>query len=86
MISKELDHSALEDDPDDLEYYGIDPQGPTPIEELSTVEVDGVTSPLTELQDEVLQETIDPLSESHDFGMDIYLQTRAVILDMYGER
>ena len=77
---------TLEDDPDDLQYYGIDPQGPTPIEELSTVEVDDVTNPLTGLRNELLQETIDPLSESHDFGIDVYLQTRALILDMLGER
>ena len=77
---------TLDDDPDDLQYYGIDPQGPTPIEELSTVEVDDVTNPLTGLQNELLQETIDPLSESHDFGIDVYLQTRALILDMHGER
>jgi len=61
---------------DDLVYYGSDPEGPSPLEEHGTVEVDDVLNPLSQPSYEVFQQLVDPLAESDSFGIDIYLQAR----------
>ena len=69
-----LSHGGLNEDPDDLVFYGHDPQGPSPFDDSDNkVTVSPIEIPK---QDEVLQiliQEIDPLKSSTDMGMDIYI-------------
>ena len=69
----EFQDVGCEDTSDDLEWYGMDWAAPSPADDgLSTVEVMDVEAPLT---DDLIQllNSIDPLSLSNNFGIDIYL-------------
>lgn len=69
-----LSHGGLDEDPNDLVFYGHDPQGPSPFDDSdNNVTVSPIEIPK---QDEVLQilkQEIDPLKSSTDMGMDIYI-------------
>lgn len=81
------DQTALRDPadedvaPDNIELYGIDHDGPVPIEESSEVEVLPPSCPLTSDSLELLQQNIDPLRESDYFGIDIYLEALSLVLN-----
>lgn len=69
-----LSHGGLDEDPDDLVFYGHYPQGPSPFDDSDN----NVTISPIEIhkQDEVLQilqQEIDPLKPSTDMGIDIYI-------------
>lgn len=76
-----LSHNKLDEDPDDLVYYGYDPEGPSPFDdsdnnvEVPPVEIDGKDQVLEKLQQEV-----DPLESSSDMGIHIYMKALEVIL------
>ena len=69
-----LAHSQLDDDPDDLEYYGYDPQGPSPLESNNVAVVPQITlgNNNEEIRSFVLQ-NLNPLSQSSDMGVEIYV-------------
>ena len=69
-----LAHSQLDDDPDDLEYYGYDPQGPSPLESNNVVVVPQITlgNNNEEITSFVLQ-NLNSLSQSSDMGVEIYV-------------
>ena len=66
-----LSHGGLDEDPDDLVFYGHDPQGPSPCDDSDN---NDTVSPIeTPKQDEVLQilkQEIVPLTSSTDMGLD----------------
>jgi hypothetical protein len=69
-----LSHGCLDEDPDDLVFYGYDPQGPSPFDDSDN----NVTVSPVEIskEDEVLQilkQEIDPLASSTEMGMEIYM-------------
>jgi hypothetical protein len=68
-----LAHSQLDDNPDDVEYYGYDPQGPSPLEDNGAVVVPEVRLDNNEEIRSFVLENINPLSPSHDMGVDIYV-------------
>ena len=66
--------APVDEDPDDLVFYGHDPQGLSPFDDSDN----NVTISPIEIhkQDEVLQilqQEIDPLKPSTDMGIDIYI-------------
>jgi len=64
--------------PDEL--YGEDPSGPTPNEfDLGNVDVPPTNIPLTDTQLGAISH-IQPLSVSNSYGVDLYLETRQLIL------
>ena len=79
-------------DPEDLTFYGEDPEGPLPLEEsnnnvevfpaqLSNVNTDELIADLTN--------AIDSLQESSCFGIDIYVQALEIVvqkLEQYNSR
>jgi len=73
------DQTALRDaavgdvEPENIELYGVDVDGPVPTDETSQVEVIPPNCPLSSEQLSLIQQTIDPLGESDYFGIDIYL-------------
>ena len=77
-----VNRSSREDDPDDIAYYGLDPGGPTPIEEMSSVEVNDIDCPIASAQADLLNQIIDPLAESREYSIEIYTQALATIYAM----
>ena len=62
------------------ELYGEDPQGPPPNEfDLGSVEIPDTRLLINELELEAISH-IQPLSESNDYGVDLYLETREIIV------
>ena len=76
-----LAHSQLDDDPDDLEYYGYDPQGPSPLESNNVVVVPQITlgNNNEEIRSFVLQ-NLNPLSQSSDMGVEIKRRHSVIVL------
>lgn len=72
-------HEQVDITEDDLEWYGMDWDAPTPSDDgLSTVEVDDI--PLCFSEEELLQlHSIDPLELSSSFGIDIYMRALDVV-------
>ena len=87
-----LANGNTDDDPEDLTFYGEDPEGPLPLEEsnnnvevfpaqLSNVNTDELTADLTN--------AVDSLQESSCFGIDIYAQALEIVvqkLEQYNSR
>lgn len=67
--------------PDNFELYGIDHNGPVPIEESSEVQVLPPSCPLTSEGLTLLQQNIDPLRGSDYFGIDTYLEALSLVLN-----
>lgn len=55
-----------------IDLYGIDPEGPVPPEDHGKVEVNDVRNPFSPYVFQELRSGINPLKESHTFGIDIY--------------
>jgi hypothetical protein len=69
--------SVADNQVDDLEWYGYDPNAPTPTDDgLSIVDVDNVDLPDIDL---AVISHINPLAHSDSFGIDIYEQALASI-------
>ena len=69
---------AVDEQIDDLEWYGYDPDAPTPTDDgLSTVDVDDVDLPDVDL--DVITSHINPLAHSDSFGIDIYEKALTLI-------
>ena len=66
-------HSQLDDDPDDLEYYGYDPQGLSPLESNNVVVVPQIKLGNNEEIRSFLLHNLNPLSQSSDKGIEIYV-------------
>lgn len=67
---------------EDLQWYGFDPYAPSPIEDgLCSVVVDDAENVLSEEQLRRLIE-IDPLQESCQYGIDIFLNACEILLMM----
>ena len=56
-----------------IDLYGVDPEGPVPLEEHGAVEVNDIQSPFSSDVLQQLKSTINPLRESQAFGVDIYM-------------
>ncbi|KXJ09992.1 hypothetical protein AC249_AIPGENE11147 [Exaiptasia diaphana] len=74
-----LANGLLDDDPDCLELYGDDPQGPSPFEDS---ENNVTVSPVlihngSSIAEKVL-EKVDPLKSSTEMGVDIYIEALSI--------
>ena len=83
MLNEEnpLANGQLDEDPNDLEFYGVDPDGPSPFEDSNNnVVVPPVTLPVEHqsVQGKVLEQ-IDPLSSSTEMGIDIYTKIHHIV-------
>lgn len=71
ILNQQMQNEAVAKDM--LEWYGTDPEGPTPLEEHGSVEVEDIVNPFPgELFEEFTQQ-INPLAKSGSFGIAIYL-------------
>ena len=83
MLNKEnpLAHGQLDEDPNDLEFYGVDPDGSSPCEHSNNnVVVSPVTLPVEHqsVQAKVLEQ-IDPLTPSTQMGIDICTKIHQIV-------
>ena len=78
-----LARGQLDDHPQDLEYYGIDPDGPTPFENIdNNVVLPSVALPVEhQLVNSNILERIDPLRSSTQMGIDIYTSVYQTVKD-----
>ena len=81
-----LAHGQLDDDPDDLAVYGIDPAAPSPFEDSeNNVVVPPVNLPGdNQLIQSYVEDRINPLMPSIEMGIDIYERIRHIINDNIG--
>ncbi|CAB4021454.1 hypothetical protein AWC38_SpisGene3841 [Paramuricea clavata] len=78
-----LAHGELDEDPDDLAVYGIDPAAPSPFEDSdNNVVVPPVNLPGdNQLIQSYVEDRIDPLMPSTEMGIDIYEMIHQIIQD-----
>ena len=62
----------LDEDPNDLSFYGYDAQGPTTLGEDNNVIVETIEVEQNEILKSYVLASVDPLSESEDMGVDIF--------------
>ena len=67
-----LAHGACDGEPDDLELYGYDPEGPSPLEETDKVVVEPIALDNRYFMESYVLATIDPLIQSTQLGIDLY--------------
>ena len=78
----------LDDNPEDLSFYGEDPEGQTPLEE-SDNNVEVFPTQLSNINNDELtthiSNSIDPLQESSSFGIDIYTESLQIVVQKSGQ-
>lgn len=75
--------AAQNEDPIDLNDYGVDPNGPAPNGfDVPFVEVPDTRVPLSNTEMTVITNTIDPLQYSDSYGVDLYIGIPGVVLQM----
>ena len=67
-------------EPDNLEFFGLDRDGPVPSEEASDVIVVPPTCPISQDSLLLLQRNVDPLRNSDFFSIDLYLSGISIVL------
>lgn len=79
---------SLDDDPEDLTFYGEDPEGQTPLEE-SDNNAEVFPAQLSNINNDELathiSNSIDPLQESSSFGIDIYTESLQIVVRKLGQ-
>ena len=55
-----------------INLYGVDPEGPVPLEDHGTVQVHDIQNPFSLQIFQELQSAINPMRESQTYGIDIY--------------
>ena len=69
----------------DIQYCREDPESPYPIDpDINNVVVSPVDIPLAEKINSLLHSSIDPVRESPDMGIDIYLDALGLIYETLG--
>ena len=59
-----------------FDSFGINPDGPIPIESENVVNVNDVHCPLREQDVEDFEELFDPLSLCNDYGISLYIEAK----------
>ncbi|XP_068731183.1 uncharacterized protein [Montipora capricornis] len=86
--SNPLANGRLDDNPEEITFYGEDPEGQAPFEESdNNVEVSPAQLPNVSNGEltAYLCNSIDPLQESSSFGIDIYAETLRIIVQRLEE-
>lgn len=74
-----LAYGGIDDEPNDIEYFGIDQGGPTPLESNNNVVVDEIDLGDNQSLTSIALEVIDPLRESSHMGIDIFQETLELV-------
>ena len=60
--------------------YGVDWEGPMPVDAAVQVDVPATQSPLTAIDYEMLRAEIDPLRNTTQYGIDIYEEVLSFVI------
>jgi len=74
-----LAHAELDEEPHDFEMYGHDPYAPSSVESDNNVIVEAVHLPHDDLLTSFVLETVDPLQQSDEMGIDIYVKALELV-------
>ena len=77
-----LANGLLDGNPDSLEWYGDDPDGPSPFDDTDNVVVNPVLIDNGSNITTRVLERIDPLKSSSQMGVDIYAEALSFITQM----
>lgn len=76
-----LKQGLLDEEPDDVDVYGYDAQGPSCLgEDNNVVVVEPIHFEHTQLIEEFVLANLDPLKESSEMGVDIYCDALAMVI------
>ena len=80
-----ITNDLVDEEINDIQYYGEDPEGPYPINpDVNNVMVSPVVVPLAEEINNFLRNSTDHVRESPDMGIDIYLVALSLIHETLG--
>ena len=81
MMNEEnpLSHDMLDGNPEDLQYYGYDPDSPSPFEETDNNVVVAPINIEHDLEVRTILQTVDPLRHSNEMGIDVYVEALALV-------
>ena len=71
-----LAHGDVDGEPDNIQLYGYDPEGPSPSEEANIV-----VEPISSTECFVL-DVVDPLTQSTQLVIDLYIQALDLVRDI----
>ena len=81
-VDNPLSQGELDENPDDIEFYGYDPDGPSTQEESNNVVIVEpiVVNADRHIIEAFVLERIDPLRNSTEFGIDIYREALELVI------
>lgn len=74
-----LAHGEIDEEPDDIESYGYDPDGPTPLDSDNNVVVHDIDLGDNEVLKSFVLERLDPLRESNYMGIGIFQEALELV-------
>ena len=80
-----LSHGQVDEQPSNIELYGYDPQGPSSRESDNRVVVEAVNLGVNDLLESFVLERVDPLKQSSEMGIDVYMEALELVLLKLGE-
>ncbi|CAB3987031.1 Hypothetical predicted protein [Paramuricea clavata] len=82
-----LAYKGLDDTPDDLQFYGYDPNDPPPFKDSdNNVVVSPIYHNETTAEILIILQTVDPLRSSTEMGIDVYLAALGLVENMLREQ
>ena len=75
----------LDEEPHDFEMYGHDPYAPSSVESDNDVIVEAVYLPHDDLLTSFVLETIDPLQQTDEMGIDIDIKALELVISKIDE-
>lgn len=72
-------HGDVNGEPDYIELYGCDPEGPSPSEQDNSIVVKPVTLDNTQSAESYVLDVVDPQMYSIELGTDIYIQALQLV-------
>ena len=76
-----LAHGDVDGEPDDIQLYGYDPEGPSPSKEANIV-VEPISLDNRNLTESYVLDVVDPLTHSTQLGIDLYIQALDLVRDI----
>ena len=76
-----LAHGDVDGEPDDIQLYGYDPEGPSPSEEYNNVVVEAMSLDNRHSIESYVLDVVDPLTQSTQVRIDLYIQALDLVRD-----
>ena len=76
-----LAHGDIDEEPADVQLYGYDPEGPSPLEENNNVVVESIPLDNKDILESYVLDVVDPLTMSIQLGIYLYTQALNLVLE-----